>query len=152
VAPRPKSGLSKSARARFAEGLNYYTGQYAIDEERSRQKANDERFKSTEQEFIKWDPNTTYSHGPSQSSRVKSFRFVAMDGIPGAVGFIGTLFVEFWPKKEGSAGARYKYMNVPENVFQAFANTQSKGRYINAVLNNFNYSPVTGGEDIFFKG
>lgn len=146
---RRKAGLNPAARQRIREGLNFYTSQFAIDEERSRQMANEQRFKSTEQEFIKWDPNTTYSHGPSQSSRVKSFRFVAMDGIPGAVGFIGTLFVEFWPKGDGS-GARYKYMNVPENVFQAFANTQSKGRYINAVLNNFNYSPVTGGEEIFF--
>ncbi len=151
MAPRPKSGLSSSARARIAEGLNYYTGQYAIDEERARQKANDKTFTTTQQTYIEWDPNTTYSHGPGESSRVKSFRFVALDGTPGAIGYTGTLFVEFWPKKQGGAGAKYKYMNVPEHIFQSFANAQSKGRYINAVLNNFNYGEAMGNETIFFN-
>lgn len=145
MAPRPKSGLSQSARERFAEGLNYYTGQYAIEEERARTRANERNFQSTEMIPIHWDPNTTYYHPPDESSRVEAFRYVAMSGTPGAIGYNGTLFVRFI-----KYGTPWKYLNVPEHIYQAFASAQSKGRYINSVLNNFPNSRASGDEESTF--
>ncbi len=145
MAPRPKPGLSKSARDRFAEGLNYYTGQYAIEEERARNRANENRFTSTDMIPIPWDPNTTYYHPPDESSRVEAFRYVAAEGAPGAVGYNGTLFVRFI-----KYGTPWKYLNVPEHIYQSFATAQSKGRYINSVLNNFPNSRASGDEESTF--
>jgi|LauGreDrversion4_2_1035121.scaffolds.fasta_scaffold96460_5 hypothetical protein len=145
MAPRPKPGLSKSARERFAEGLNYYSGQYAIQEERARNRANETKFTPTEMVPIHWDPNTTYYHAADESSRVEAFRYVAMDGGPGAVGYNGTLFVRFIKH-----GTPWKYLNVPEHIYQAFASAQSKGRYINSVLNNFPNSRASGDEESTF--
>jgi hypothetical protein len=145
MAPRPKSGLSKSARERFAEGLNYYSGQYAIQEERARNRANETKFTPTEMVPIHWDPNTTYYHAADESSRVEAFRYVAMEGGPGAVGYNGTLFVRFIKH-----GTPWKYLNVPEHIYQAFASAQSKGRYINSVLNNFPNSRASGDEESTF--
>ena len=143
MAPRPKPGLSKSAKERLSEGLTYYSGQIAIQEERSRTRANEGRFaKSTEMIPIHWDPNTTYYHPPDESSRVEAFRYVAMEGAPGAIGFNGTLFVRFIKH-----GTPWKYLNVPEHVYQSFASAQSKGRYINSVLNNFPNSRALGDEE-----
>lgn len=145
MAPRRPSGIGKAGRDRIDAALNYYTGQYAIEEERSRRRANEERFTSTDMIPIKWDPNTTYYHASDESSRVESFRYVATDGGPGAVGYTGTLFVRFIKH-----GTPWKYLNVPEAIYQAFANAQSKGRYINAVLNNFPNSRATRDEESTF--
>jgi hypothetical protein len=145
MAPRPKPGLSKSAKERFAEGLNYYSGQYAIEEERVRNRVNETKFKSSDMIPIQWDPNTTYYHPPDESSRVEAFRYVATDGQPGAIGYSGILFVRFIKN-----GTPWKYLNVPEHVYQAFASAQSKGRYINSVLNNFPNSRASGDEQSTF--
>jgi hypothetical protein len=145
VAPRPKPGLSRSAKDRLAEGLNYYSGQYAIQEERTRTRANETRFTSSEMIPIHWDPNTTYYHPPDESSRVEAFRYVATDGQPGAIGYSGILFVRFIKH-----GTPWKYLNVPEHIYQSFASAQSKGRYINSVLNNFPNSRASGDEESTF--
>jgi hypothetical protein len=145
MAPRPKPGLNRSARDRIAEGLNYYSGQYAIQEERARTRANETKFTPTEMIPIHWDPNTTYYHAADESSRVEAFRYVAMEGGPGAIGYNGTLFVRFIKH-----GTPWKYLNVPEHIYQAFASAQSKGRYINSVLNNFPNSRASGDEESTF--
>lgn len=139
---RPKPGLGSSSRQRLTEGLNYYTGQYAIQEERQRQRKN-EGYQSTDLAPIKWDPNTTYYHPPDESSRVESFRYVAQNADAG--GFTGTLFVRFI-----KYGTGWKYLNVPEHIYQSFASAQSKGRYINSVLNSFTNSRATTDEESTF--
>jgi hypothetical protein len=145
MAPRPKPGLSKSAKERFAEGLNYYSGQYAIQEERTRTRVNETKFKPSEMIPIQWDPNTTYYHASDESSRVEAFRYVATEGTSGAIGYNGILFVRFIKN-----GTPWKYLNVPEHVYQSFASAQSKGRYINSVLNNFPNSRASGDEESTF--
>jgi hypothetical protein len=146
MAPRRKPGLNPDVKGRLSEGLNYYSGQYAIQEERWRNEANEGRFaSSTEMIPIHWDPNTTYYHPPDESSRVEAFRYVATGGIPGAIGFYGTLFVRFIKH-----GTPWKYLNVPEHIYQAFASAQSKGRYINSVLNNYPNSRASGDEESTF--
>jgi hypothetical protein len=145
MAPRPKPGLNKSARERFAEGLNYYSGQGLIQEERARTRANERTFTPSTLTPIPWDPNTTYYHPPDESSRVEAFRYVALEGASGAVGFSGTLFVRFI-----KYGTPWKYLNVPAHIYQSFASAQSKGRYINSVLNNFPNSRASGDEESTF--
>lgn len=127
--------------SRIQEGLNYYTGQYAIEEERQRQRAQERLPLLTELQWIEWDPETTYTHAPDKSSRVEAFRYVITGGAAGAIGYTGTLFVRFH-----KYGTEWKYLNVPEPIFQAFANAQSKGRYINAILNGFPNSRATADE------
>ena len=146
MAPRPKPGLNKSARERFAEGLNYYSGQGLIQEERARTRANEGKFKEpTSLIPIPWDPNTTYFHPPDESSRVEAFRYSALEGGAEVTGYTGTLFVRFI--KYGTA---YKYLNVPSHIFQSFASAQSKGRYINSVLNGYDKSRATPDEESTF--
>jgi hypothetical protein len=135
-------GRGLSPTARLSEGLNYYSGQYAIEEERVRNRVNETKFKSSDMIPIHWDPNTTYYHPPDESSRVESFRFVAKEGQPGAVGYNGILFVRFIKN-----GTPWKYLNVPEHIYQSFASAQSKGRYINSVLNNFPNSRAAPDEE-----
>jgi hypothetical protein len=145
VASRRRPGLNPDVKGRLAEGLNYYSGQYAIQEERTRTRANETRFKPSEMIPIHWDPNTTYYHPPDESSRVEAFRYVATDGQPGAIGYSGILFVRFIKH-----GTPWKYLNVPEHIYQSFASAQSKGRYINSVLNNFPNSRASGDEESTF--
>jgi hypothetical protein len=135
-------GRGLSSGSNFSKGLSYHLSQFEIDEQRYRDQANENRFQPSDMIPIHWDPNTTYYHAADESSRVESFRYQATDGLPGAIGYSGTLFVRFI---KGSTP--WKYLNVPEHIYQAFASAQSKGRYINSVLNNFPNSRASAGEE-----
>lgn len=145
MASRKRGGIGPQGMSRIQEGLTYYSGQWAIEEERKRQRDNERKFPSVDMVPIKWDPDTTYYHPNDESSRVEAFRYVATGGSSGAIGYNGTLFVRFI-----KYGTPWKYMNVPEPVYQSFANAQSKGRYINAVLNGFPNSRATSDEESTF--
>ena len=80
------------------------------------------------------------------STRVKAFRYVPDDPSSPTTGS-GTLFVEFFKR-----GDRYAYANVP---FGTYANFQkegvSKGRFINAELDNYPYRRAVGADHEFFN-
>lgn len=91
-------------------------------------------------------PEDNYGQGPSRSTRVRAHKFVpynlmARAGLPGNT--LGTVYVKFQPHSNGShANDVYRYRNVPESVYKMFANSTSKGRFINQYLNHYPYARV----------
>jgi hypothetical protein len=156
MAPRPR-GLSGSGRQRINAALTLYSGTENIQDERRRQRENMARAEAKQMEEIPWVPGN--NHGSNESSRVSGYKFVNYNSediddedrrTTGAGAIMsgqryGTLFVRFWKYKD-SGGTPWKYMNVPQQVYEAFAVSPSKGQYINSVLNKFPYSRATGDE------
>jgi hypothetical protein len=76
------------------------------------------------------------------SSRVQAFRFV-----PGEDQYYGNLYVRFV-----KYGTPWVYYNIPVSVYESFANSPSKGRFINMTLNSYPYSRASGtDEGAFFQ-
>lgn len=151
---RRGSGIGSSARERISSALTLYSGTENIEEEKRRQRENLERAQAEPLTVIPWDPATTYQHPPSESSRVRAYKYVRYNdgtmtederrtGVGAVIGgqIYGTLFVRF-----ARADTPWKYMNVPQNIYEAFAASQSKGRFINSTLNSFPYSRATPDE------
>jgi hypothetical protein len=147
--PRRRPGLSQESRARIADALGQYTGTYAIEAERRREREKREReFPNQYLTPIQYIPND--EHDPSESSRVRAFRFVtsANPGEEVLGDRYGTIFVRFI-----KYDTPWKYTNVPLSVYEAFASTRSKGKFINSVLNNYPYGRATGDEvAAYFQG
>lgn len=157
MAPRPR-GLSGAGRQRINAALTLYSGTANIENERRRMREDNlARSEANHMVEIPWVPGN--NHATNESSRVSGYKFVTYntgdvseeDARTTGAGAImagqryGTLFVRFWKYKD-SGGTPWKYMNVPQQVYEAFAASPSKGQYINSVLNKFPYSRATGDE------
>ena len=154
---RRKAGLDPVARQRIQAALTLYSGTINIQEERRRQRENLARAEAHHMGEIPWVPGN--NHATNESSRVSAYKFVPYtseglseeDARTTGIGSImagqryGNLFVRFWKYKD-SGGTPWKYMNVPQQVYEAFAASPSKGQYINAVLNQYPYSKATSDE------
>lgn len=95
------------------------------------------------------DKPSNYGFGPKFSTRVARHLFVPEDSrnlnrlIPG----LGTVYVQFHKR-----GDVYAYFNVPFNVYEDFARSTSKGRFINSTLNNYldrSRSNLNGDTSVF---
>lgn len=98
-------------------------------------------------------PKDNYGQGPGRSTRVAAHKFVpSLMGRAGIAGgnTLGTVYIKFQPKMNGTrANDIYRYKNVPENLYQQFSQSNSKGRFINQFLNSYPYSRITTREDRF---
>ena len=138
-----KRGINPSKIQDFRGGSTY-TGTERIEQERDRiREGRDASFPTTTLSEIPWVPGN--NHPPDESSRVEAFRYAALEGANENIGYTGTLFVRFIKH-----GTPWKYLNVPSHIYQSFASAQSKGRYINSVLNNFPNSRASGDEESTF--
>lgn len=113
---------------------------------------------STQEVIDAKPPKDNYGRGPGQSTRVKSHKFVPHSadrtyliekaGVATYANTLGTVYVRFQPHLNGShANDIYKYSHVPESVYNNFANSESKGRFINQFLNNYNYKRIGSRDD-----
>jgi hypothetical protein len=96
-------------------------------------------------------PKDNYGLGPDRSTRVAAHKFVpsllSRAGVKSGT-TLGTVYVKFQPNMQGKrANDIYRYKNVPENVYEQFAQSNSKGRFINNFLNSYPYSRITTRED-----
>lgn len=99
-------------------------------------------------------PEDNYGQGPDRSTRVASHKFVphpaekqyltAKAGVNPQYGtnVLGTVYVKFHKR-----GDIYKYNHVPESIYNSFANSNSKGRFINDFLNSYRYSRIGSRDD-----
>ena len=103
-------------------------------------------------------PKDNYGRGPGSSTRVRSHKFVPHSadqtylvekaGVATRSNTLGTVYVKFQPHLNGShSNDIYKYSHVPESVYHNFANSESKGRFINQFLNNYKYSRIGSRDD-----
>jgi hypothetical protein len=60
---------------------------------------------------------------------------------------LGTVYVKFHKR-----GDTYKYSHVPESVYNSFANSNSKGRFINDFLNSYKYGRIGSRDDRYHTG
>ena len=146
-----RRGLDGAARARFQAALGAYSGTYAIEDERQREREAESRsareFPSQYMTPIVYIPDD--DHDPSESSRVRAFRFVSNAGPDERLAGerYGTIYVRFI-----KYDTPWKYTGVPQSVYEAFASSRSKGKYINSVLNRFPYARATADEiSAFFR-
>ena len=88
-----------------------------------------------------------YGQGPDRSTRVQMHYFepnyLLSDYEKAAQGqeptiIKGTVYIQFWKKN-----SMYAYTNVPKDIYDAFARSNSKGHFINTTLNQFNYFKTT---------
>lgn len=96
-------------------------------------------------------PKYNYGQGPSRSTRVAVHKFVPnlmeRAGVTTPQS-MGTVYVKFQPHMNGShANDIWKYKNVPESVYQSFANNNSKGRFIREVLDIYPKGRISTRED-----
>lgn len=97
-------------------------------------------------------PKDNYGQGPSRSTRVAVHKFVP-NMLGRAMGemtpqTLGTVYVKFQPHLNGKHGNDiYRYNNVPKNVYDMFANSNSKGAFINTHLNAYPYRRINSRED-----
>lgn len=100
-----------------------------------------------------WPDKSNYGFGPMYSTRVVKHRFVPNpreDGgarlnrlIPG----LGTVYIKF--QKRGDV---YAYYNVPLNVYEDFARSSSKGKFINENYpfnDRGSYRNLNGDDSVF---
>lgn len=99
-------------------------------------------------------PEDNYGQGPDRSTRVASHKFVpnpaekqylmARSGVNPQYGSntLGTVYVKFHKR-----GDIYRYNHVPESIYNNFANSNSKGRFINDFLNSYRYSRIGSRDD-----
>jgi hypothetical protein len=147
MAPR-RPGIGGQGRQRIEAALTYYVGSQSIKNERERDKTLEDerssRFRPSSLDDISpWYPEQ--QHGSNESSRVLKFKFVpsATEDEKLLGTRYGTVFVRFIKNK-----TPWKYMNVPLNVYESFAASPSKGKFINQVLNNYSYSRVTAPDEL----
>lgn len=101
-----------------------------------------------------WPDTSNYGFGPMYSTRVVQHRFVPNpkeDGgqrlnriIPG----LGTVYIKF--QKRGDV---YAYYNVPLNVYEDFARSSSKGKFINENYpfnDRGSYRNLNGDDSVFY--
>lgn len=72
--------------------------------------------------------------GTPQSSRVRAMRY----------DYQNRAVQVLWAKRGDTSG--YVYLDVPYEIFRAFARSGSKGKYINSTLNSFDYRQMTPDE------
>lgn len=100
-------------------------------------------------------PEDNYGQGPDRSTRVAAHKFVPHPaerkylteraGLRSVGGnTLGTVYVKFHKR-----GDVYKYSHVPESVYNSFANSNSKGRFINDFLDSYKYSRAGSRDDNF---
>lgn len=100
-------------------------------------------------------PEDNYGQGPDRSTRVAAHKFVPhpaeqkylLDKVGltnNAENTLGTVYVKFHKR-----GDVYKYNHVPESIYNSFANSTSKGRFINNYLNNYKYGRIGSRDDRF---
>lgn len=99
-------------------------------------------------------PKDNYGQGPGRSTRVAAHKFVphpaekkyllARSGVDPQYGtnVLGTVYVKFHKR-----GDIYKYHHVPESIYNNFANSNSKGRFINNFLNSYKPSRINSRDD-----
>lgn len=103
-------------------------------------------------------PEDNYGQGPSRSTRVAAHKFVPNPAeqlyLLGRAGVnnkstnnLGTVYVKFHKR-----GDTYKYSHVPESVYNSFANSNSKGRFINDFLNSYKYGRIGSRDDRYHTG
>jgi hypothetical protein len=100
-------------------------------------------------------PEDNYGQGPDRSTRVAAHKFVPhpaekkylLDraGVRDkSTNNLGTVYVKFHKR-----GDTYKYSHVPESIYNSFANSNSKGRFINDFLNAYKYGRIGSRDDRF---
>lgn len=103
-------------------------------------------------------PEDNYGQGPDRSTRVAAHKFVPHPaeknyllnraGVTNkSVNTLGTVYVKFHKR-----GDTYKYSHVPESVYNSFANSNSKGRFINDFLNSYKYGRIGSRDDRYHTG
>jgi hypothetical protein len=103
-------------------------------------------------------PEDNYGQGPDLSTRVAAHKFVPhpaekqymLDKVGltnSAANNLGTVYVKFHKR-----GDVYKYSHVPESIYHSFANSTSKGRFINNYLNNYKYGRIGSRDDKYHTG
>lgn len=92
------------------------------------------------------DKPENYGFGPFFSTRVKKHLFVPNNpqGVNRLVPGLGTVYVHFHKYDDVEA-----YYNVPFNVYQDFARSTSKGRFINHTLNDYNHEDLDKDQSVF---
>ena len=91
------------------------------------------------------DNPANYGQGPSGSTRLCSHKFVIdqpMFNIYGAN--IGFIYVRF--HKRGKRGTDWAYGPVNIEIYKNFANSNSKGHFINTTLNSMGHRPASSEE------
>lgn len=98
-------------------------------------------------------PKYNYNQGPTRSTRVAAHKFVpnlvARAGLPN-IEVMGTVYVKFQPNMQGKrANDVWEYRNVPKSIYDMFADSTSKGRFINSHLNAFPKGRISSREARF---
>lgn len=98
-------------------------------------------------------PKDNYGQGPRRSTRVAVHKFVPNKleraGVVTAQ-TLGTVYVRFQPHINGKHGNDvWRYKNVPKSIYDTFANSNSKGRFINTHLNAYPKGRISSREDRF---
>lgn len=92
---------------------------------------------------------SNYGFGPRFSTRVIRHYFKSDNpkGLSRVAPGLGTVYVQFQKRNDV-----YAYFNVPFNVYEDFARSTSKGRFINSTLNNYldrSRSNLNGDTSVF---
>lgn len=154
-----KRGLGNVGRDRFRRSWediendepvepNWLTGQEYEDFEEGRIGSDVEynQLMSVEDVLRLDDKPENYGFGPKFSTRVKRHLFVPDNPndlnrlIPG----LGTVYVHFHKYDDVEA-----YYSVPFNVYQDFARSTSKGRFINHTLNGYSHEDLNKDQSVF---
>lgn len=96
------------------------------------------------------DKPENYGQGPGKSTRVIMHRFVPNreEGLGQMVPSThGVVFVGFQKRNDV-----YAYYDVPYSVYQSFAMSNSKGRFINSTLNNYDYVNLKNTSKTYMTG
>ncbi len=98
-------------------------------------------------------PKDNYGQGPRRSTRVAVHKFVPNKLEQAGVvtpQTLGSVYVRFQPHINGKHGNDiWRYKNVPKTVYDSFANSNSKGRFINTHLNGYPKGRISSREDRF---
>lgn len=89
-----------------------------------------------------WPSKDNYYKGPYQSTRVSAHRFVPNRIVVPDKQQLGTVYVQFTNMRPNGKIRRedvYAYYDVPINVYYSFAQSTSKGQFINNTLDNYEY-------------
>lgn len=144
----PRRGINPARLEQFRGTQGQYSGTLPIERERARRAAGEAaEFPTTSLKDISPWVYPGKNHPPDESTRVQAFKFVAnTESDEKFMGNrYGTIFVRFIKH-----GTPWRYSNVPQNVYEQFHASPSKGKFINSTLNNFPYGRVTGDEYSFY--
>jgi len=88
------------------------------------------------------DNPDNYGQGPAGSTRLCSHKFILDQPMFSLYGMkMGYILVRF--HKNGNRGPDWVYGPVSMEVYQAFAASSSKGKFINTTLNGYGYRPAS---------